>query len=225
MLDKLTYAGPPREPRGPAGALRADRGRHLRPRRSCARRWRAATRSSTSPPSPTSTARSRTRAPSSRTDVFGTYVLLEAARDARHPPPAGLHRRGLRLDRVGLLHRDLAARPLLALLGVEGGRRPDRLRLPPHLRRPTALIVRASNNYGPRQYPEKLIPLIVLNALHGDPMPVYGDGAQVRNWLFVEDFCRGDRHRARARRGRARPTTSAGPTSCRTSRWSSGSSR
>jgi dTDP-glucose 4,6-dehydratase len=54
-----------------------------------------------------------------------------------------------------------------------------------------ASIVRGSNNYGPRQYPEKLIPLIVLNALHGDSLPVYGDGRQVRNWLYVEDFCRG----------------------------------
>jgi dTDP-glucose 4,6-dehydratase len=52
-----------------------------------------------------------------------------------------------------------------------------------------ALICRGSNNYGPRQYPEKLIPLCVLNALHGDPLPVYGDGRQVRNWLYVEDFC------------------------------------
>ena len=53
-----------------------------------------------------------------------------------------------------------------------------------------AVICRGSNNYGPRQYPEKLIPLITLNALHGDPLPVYGDGRQVRNWLFVEDFAR-----------------------------------
>ncbi len=53
-----------------------------------------------------------------------------------------------------------------------------------------AVICRGSNNYGPRQYPEKLIPLCVLNALHGDPLPVYGDGQQVRNWLFVEDFAR-----------------------------------
>jgi dTDP-glucose 4,6-dehydratase len=54
-----------------------------------------------------------------------------------------------------------------------------------------ASIVRGSNNYGPRQYPEKLIPLMVLNALHGDALPVYGDGRQVRNWLYVDDFCRG----------------------------------
>jgi dTDP-glucose 4,6-dehydratase len=54
-----------------------------------------------------------------------------------------------------------------------------------------AVICRGSNNYGPRQYPEKLIPLSILNAIHGDALPVYGDGRQVRNWLFVEDFCRG----------------------------------
>jgi dTDP-glucose 4,6-dehydratase len=53
-----------------------------------------------------------------------------------------------------------------------------------------AVICRGSNNYGPRQYPEKLIPLCVLNALAGDPLPVYGDGHQVRNWLYVEDFAR-----------------------------------
>jgi dTDP-glucose 4,6-dehydratase len=53
-----------------------------------------------------------------------------------------------------------------------------------------AVICRGSNNYGPRQYPEKLIPLCLLNALAGDPLPVYGDGRQVRNWLWVEDFAR-----------------------------------
>jgi dTDP-glucose 4,6-dehydratase len=57
-----------------------------------------------------------------------------------------------------------------------------------------AVICRGSNAYGPYQYPEKLIPLMVLNALHGDRLPVYGDGMQVRNWLFVEDFARGIGH-------------------------------
>jgi dTDP-glucose 4,6-dehydratase len=57
-----------------------------------------------------------------------------------------------------------------------------------------ALICRGSNNYGPYQYPEKLVPLMILNALHGDRLPVYGDGMQVRNWLFVEDFARGIGH-------------------------------
>ena len=48
-----------------------------------------------------------------------------------------------------------------------------------------------SNNYGPYQYPEKLIPLFLLNALHGRPLPIYGDGMNVRDWLHVEDHCRG----------------------------------
>ena len=56
------------------------------------------------------------------------------------------------------------------------------------------VICRGSNNYGPRQYPEKLIPLMILNALAGDRLPVYGDGGNVRNWLFVEDFARGIGH-------------------------------
>jgi dTDP-glucose 4,6-dehydratase len=51
-----------------------------------------------------------------------------------------------------------------------------------------ALICRGSNNYGPYQYPEKLIPLMILNALHGDSLPVYGDGMQVRNWIHSTDF-------------------------------------
>ena len=49
-------------------------------------------------------------------------------------------------------------------------------------------ICRGSNNYGPYQYPEKLIPLMILNALHGDSLPVYGDGMQVRNWIHSSDF-------------------------------------
>jgi dTDP-glucose 4,6-dehydratase len=53
------------------------------------------------------------------------------------------------------------------------------------------LICRGSNNYGPYQYPEKLIPLMILNAFAGDRLPVYGDGRNVRNWLYVEDFGRG----------------------------------
>ncbi len=53
------------------------------------------------------------------------------------------------------------------------------------------VICRGSNSYGPYQYPEKLIPLMILNALAGDRLPVYGDGRNVRNWLYVEDFGRG----------------------------------
>ncbi len=52
------------------------------------------------------------------------------------------------------------------------------------------IVTRASNNYGPYQFPEKLIPLMISNALEDRPLPVYGDGMQVRDWLYVEDHCR-----------------------------------
>ena len=51
------------------------------------------------------------------------------------------------------------------------------------------LTTNCSNNYGPRQFPEKLIPLMILNALKGESLPVYGDGLNVRDWLYVEDHC------------------------------------
>ncbi|RPI96587.1 MAG: dTDP-glucose 4,6-dehydratase [Chloroflexi bacterium] len=53
-----------------------------------------------------------------------------------------------------------------------------------------ALITNCSNNYGPYQFPEKVIPLMILNALSGKPLPVYGAGANVRDWIYVEDHCR-----------------------------------
>jgi len=52
------------------------------------------------------------------------------------------------------------------------------------------IVTRSSNNYGPYQFPEKLIPLMIRNALNGKPLPVYGEGKQVRDWLYVEDNCR-----------------------------------
>lgn len=53
-----------------------------------------------------------------------------------------------------------------------------------------AMITNCSNNYGPFQFPEKLIPLVILNAIDGRELPIYGDGQQIRDWLFVEDHCR-----------------------------------
>ena len=54
-----------------------------------------------------------------------------------------------------------------------------------------ALITRSSNNYGPYQFPEKFLPLMIANALDNKPLPIYGDGKQQRDWLHVEDNCRG----------------------------------
>ena len=53
-----------------------------------------------------------------------------------------------------------------------------------------AVITRCGNNYGPRQFPEKLIPLMIANALKNEPLPVYGDGRNVRDWIYVDDHCR-----------------------------------
>jgi dTDP-glucose 4,6-dehydratase len=53
------------------------------------------------------------------------------------------------------------------------------------------VVTRCSNNYGPYQFPEKLIPLMITNALDRKPLPVYGDGLHVRDWIHVEDHCRG----------------------------------
>jgi dTDP-glucose 4,6-dehydratase len=121
------------------------------------------------------------------TDVFGTYVLLEAARDA------GIRHLQISTDEVyGSIEQGsfTEASPLNPSSPYSASKAGGDLIVSAfaHTYGSESLIVRASNNYGPRQHPEKLIPLAVLNCLAGDPVPVYGDGAQVRNWLFVEDF-------------------------------------
>ena len=79
--------------------------------------------------------------------------------------------------------------------------------LRPHLRA-QRLITRGWNNYGPYQYPEKVIPLFITNPLDGKPVPLYGDGRQVRDWIHVDDHCRGIQ--LAPERGQAgRSTTSA----------------
>ena len=125
-----------------------------------------------------------------RTHVIGTSVLLDAARElgvSRYVQvstdevygsiEAGSFTEESPLNPSSPYSATKAAGDLL--VGAHG-----------HTYGIEALICRGSNNYGPRQYPEKLIPLCILNALAGDSLPVYGDGRQVRNWLFVEDFAR-----------------------------------
>jgi dTDP-glucose 4,6-dehydratase len=122
------------------------------------------------------------------TDVFGTFVLLEAARDA------GVRHLQVSTDEVYGSIGDGSfdeASPLQPSSPYSASKAGGDLLVSAFHRTygADALIVRASNNYGPRQHPEKLIPLAILNALAGDPVPVYGDGAQVRNWLYVDDCC------------------------------------
>jgi dTDP-glucose 4,6-dehydratase len=122
------------------------------------------------------------------TDVFGTFVLLDAAKDA------GIRHLQISTDEVyGDFGQGSAseASPLDPSSPYAASKAGGDLIVGAFARTygAEALIFRASNNYGPRQHPEKLIPLCVLNALAGDPLPVYGDGSQIRNWLFVEDCC------------------------------------
>jgi dTDP-glucose 4,6-dehydratase len=122
-----------------------------------------------------------------RTDVFGTFVLLEAAREA------GIRHLQVSTDEVyGSIDSGsfTESSPLDPSSPYSASKAGGDLIVSAfhHTYGAEALIVRASNNYGPRQHPEKLIPLCILNALAGDELPVYGDGMQVRNWLHVTDF-------------------------------------
>jgi dTDP-glucose 4,6-dehydratase len=125
-----------------------------------------------------------------QTDVYGTYVLLEEARRAGA-------KRYLQVstDEVygsieqGSFTEQSAVAPSSPYSASKAGA--DLLiGAYAHTFELDAVICRGSNNYGPYQHPEKLIPLCILNALHGDPLPIYGDGMQVRNWLHVSDNCR-----------------------------------
>ena len=126
------------------------------------------------------------------TDVLGTQVLLDHVRHAQHSARARLDGRGLRRHparRAGV-QRGCAAPHVEPVFGVEGRRRAAGVRVRPDVR-VDALVTRGANTYGPRQYPEKFLPLFITNALDGQHLPVYGDGRQRREWLHVEDHCDG----------------------------------
>ena len=122
-----------------------------------------------------------------RTHALGTYVLLEAAREH------SLRYVQVSTDEVyGSIERGAFTEqsPLAPSSPYSATKAGADLLVQSYFRTYglAASICRGSNNYGPYQYPEKLIPLMVLNALHGDPLPVYGDGMQVRNWIHASDF-------------------------------------
>jgi dTDP-glucose 4,6-dehydratase len=122
-----------------------------------------------------------------KTHGLGTYVLLEAARENE------LRYLQVSTDEVygsievGTFTEESPLRPSSPYSATKTGA--DLLvESYFHTYGLPTVICRGSNNYGPYQYPEKLIPLMVLNALHGDSLPVYGDGMQVRNWIHSTDF-------------------------------------
>jgi dTDP-glucose 4,6-dehydratase len=134
-----------------------------------------------------------------QTNVVGTFTLLEAAR-------AYLDANSTRADDFRFLH--VSTDEVYGSLGDNGlfkettpydpsspysatKAASDHMAKAWHRTYGLPVIVsNCSNNYGPYQFPEKLIPLMVLNALHGEPLPVYGNGSNVRDWLFVEDHAR-----------------------------------
>ncbi|QGH61535.1 dTDP-glucose 4,6-dehydratase [Serratia proteamaculans] len=135
------------------------------------------------------------------TNVVGTYTMLEAARhywqplDAEKKPSFRFHH--ISTDEVyGDLHGtdDLFTEttPYSPSSPYSASKASSDHLVRAWLRTyglPT-LVTNCSNNYGPYHFPEKLIPLVILNAVAGKPLPVYGDGAQVRDWLYVEDHAR-----------------------------------
>ena len=126
-----------------------------------------------------------------RTDIIGTAVLLEAARAARvrrflqvstdevygHVPTGRSAESDPLVPRSPYAASKAAADLLVGSYFATYG-------MP-------VVITRGSNTFGPNQYPEKLIPLFVTNALEDQPLPLYGDGLQQRDWIFVEDHCAG----------------------------------
>jgi len=124
-----------------------------------------------------------------RTDVFGTWVLLEAARHhrlARYLQVSTDEVYGS-IGTGAFLETD-ALRPSSPYAASKaGGDHMVRAYFTTH--RLPVLITRAANNFGPNQYPEKVVPLFITNALDDRPLPLYGDGRQVRDWLYVLDHC------------------------------------
>lgn len=127
-----------------------------------------------------------------RTDVEGTRVLLGAARTAAVQRYLQVSTDEVYGD-VEAPHRSTEADPLRPRSPYSASKAGGDLMVQAcHATYglPT-IITRGSNTYGPYQYPEKLVPLFVTNALEGLPLPVYGDGRQMRDWLYVEDHCTG----------------------------------
>jgi len=133
-----------------------------------------------------------------KTNVFGTFTLLEAAKRAWAGDMANCRFLHVSTDEVyGSLAPDAAAFTETTPFSPNSPYAASKassdhlVRAYHHTYGVPVLTTNCSNNYGPFQFPEKLIPLVILNALEGKPLPVYGKGLNVRDWLQVEDHCRG----------------------------------
>ena len=149
------------------------------------------TRSSTSPPRPTSTARS-----SARPTSAGRSSSAPRCCSRRCAAPASRFVQVSTDEVYGDLGGGGSAAetdPVKPSSPYSVAKAAGDLHIPAYARTfgVNASITRGSNTYGPNQYPEKLIPLMTTNAIEGQPLPVYGDGKQIRDWLWVEDHCAG----------------------------------
>ena len=127
-----------------------------------------------------------------RTNVLGTQVLLDCAR-ARHVKRfvqvSTDEVMGSLDDDSTFFREDSPFRPNSPYAASKAAAE-HLVRAAHHTFGLDTVITRSGNNYGPRQFPEKFLPLIIANALNDEPIPIYGDGGNVRDWIYVEDHCR-----------------------------------
>lgn len=128
-----------------------------------------------------------------KTNVLGTQVLLDAARErkvARFIQVSTDEVMGsLPEDDNAFFHEESPFEPNSPYAASKAAAE-HLVRAAHHTFRLDTVITRCGNNYGPRQFPEKFLPLMLSNAFHDEPIPIYGDGQNVRDWIYVDDHCR-----------------------------------
>ncbi|MDQ3804712.1 MAG: dTDP-glucose 4,6-dehydratase [Acidobacteriota bacterium] len=128
-----------------------------------------------------------------RTNVLGTQVLLDAARGRgvrRFVQVSTDEVMGSLPDRDDAFFTESSPFAPNSPYSASKAAAEHFVRAAHHTHRLDTVVTRCGNNYGPRQFPEKFLPLIIANAARDEPIPVYGDGRNVRDWIYVEDHCR-----------------------------------